>query len=114
MLFNEADKFSLEAVEMTPEMEDLFLQKHGELAIKMLEPVLADETVQTLIELTKEGDALSKDILKQNFNKAFRDAREQAKAFMETESEFAEEIKILREARQRQIQKSTELIDDRL
>ena len=66
MLFNEADKFSLESVEMTPEMEDLFLQKHGELAIKNLEPFLADKTIQTLIELTKEGDA-SKSILNQNF-----------------------------------------------
>ena len=79
-----------------------------------LEPFLADKTIQTLIELTKEGDALSKSILNQNFNKAFRVARQEARAFMETESEFAEEIKILREARKRQMQKSTELINDRL
>jgi len=114
MLFNEADKFSLESVEMTPEMEDLFLQKHGELAIKNLEFLLADKTVQTLIELTKEGDALSKDILNRNLNEVFRDTRKQARAFMETESEFAEEIKLLREARIKQIQKTTELLNDRL
>ena len=106
MLFNKADKYNLDAIEMTPEMEDLFLQKHGEEAIKIFDRLLKQKRIQGLIEAAKSGSDLPKDMLKRTFNEAFRGAREAASTYLEYKSEFSEEIRFQRKERQRAQQKA--------